>query len=304
MRGVVTAGMVTGLEALGLREVFDAIYGASGGASNGAYFLAGQAAYGTSIYYSHINGPDFIDISRPLRGRPIVDLDFLFQEVVTRRVTLDWEAVVNSPIALKVIAASVDDEDALIIEEFGSQDDLLRSLQASAQIPLLAGREPIQHRGRRLWDAGIVDAFAINGALADGCTHVLVLRSRPSGLRRRGLNLIERRLIAPHIGRKSPRLAQRFRMRFQPEANGLIEVERSTERPDEPPHLFALMVPRTAPNISRMETKRARLIAGATAGINSVIGTFATENMSVHETLAAYDQHGHIVSRIKRSNKS
>ena len=38
MRGVVTAGMVTGLEMLGLRDAFDVVYGSSSGASNGAYF--------------------------------------------------------------------------------------------------------------------------------------------------------------------------------------------------------------------------------------------------------------------------
>ena len=38
MRGVVTAGMVTGLERLGLRDSFDVVYGSSSGASNGARF--------------------------------------------------------------------------------------------------------------------------------------------------------------------------------------------------------------------------------------------------------------------------
>ena len=51
MRGVVSAGMVTALEYLGLLRVFDAVYGSSAGAFNGAFFLAGQAAFGTTIYY-------------------------------------------------------------------------------------------------------------------------------------------------------------------------------------------------------------------------------------------------------------
>ena len=35
MRGVVSGGMVTGLEALGLRDAFDAVYGSSAGAFGG-----------------------------------------------------------------------------------------------------------------------------------------------------------------------------------------------------------------------------------------------------------------------------
>jgi len=77
MRGVVSGGMVVALEQLGLLECFDAIYGSSAGAMNGAYFLAGQAALGTTIYYDNINNRHFIDFARALRGRPVVDLDFL-----------------------------------------------------------------------------------------------------------------------------------------------------------------------------------------------------------------------------------
>ena len=42
MRGVVSAGMLLGLEALGLRNSFDAVYGTSSGAANAAYFLVLQ----------------------------------------------------------------------------------------------------------------------------------------------------------------------------------------------------------------------------------------------------------------------
>ena len=280
MRGVVTSGMVAGLEALGLRDVFDAVYGASGGASNGAYFLSGQAAYGSSIYYTHINGRDFIDFLRPLRGRPIINLDFLFNEVMTKRVVIDWGAIVDSRIEFKVIVTSVDDEDAFILEDFQSREDLLMSLHASARLPLLTGRNPLYCRGKRLWDAGIVDALAINTALADGCSHVLALRSRPRDLPQRQLNFIERRIITPHIEKLSPKLAQRFRMRFEPEVNGLAEVERSAQRPGEPPHLFAITVPPTAPNIHRMETRRGKLVAGAAAGVAAVFDAFGLPRLA------------------------
>ena len=38
-----------GLEELGMTVAFDEVYGASAGAVNAAYFLAGQAAYATSL---------------------------------------------------------------------------------------------------------------------------------------------------------------------------------------------------------------------------------------------------------------
>src|SRR4029077_12182161 len=69
MRGVVSAGMVVALQRLGLIDVFDAVYGSSAGAMNGAYLLARQALFGTTIYYEDINNAQFVDFRRVLRGR-------------------------------------------------------------------------------------------------------------------------------------------------------------------------------------------------------------------------------------------
>ena len=66
MRGVISAGMVSALEDLGLVDAFDAVYGSSAGAINAAYFLAGQARLGTTIYYEDINNAEFIDLARAL----------------------------------------------------------------------------------------------------------------------------------------------------------------------------------------------------------------------------------------------
>ena len=96
MRGVVSAGMVSALEHLGMTHAFDAVYGSSAGAINGAYFLAGQANLGTTIYSEDINNRRFIDMRRPLTGRPIVDLGFLIDDVATRLKPLDTARVLSA----------------------------------------------------------------------------------------------------------------------------------------------------------------------------------------------------------------
>src|SRR3989442_4926282 len=59
MRGVISCGALMALEELGMTEVFDEVYGGSAGAVNAAYFLAGQAAYATALYYQKINSTRF-----------------------------------------------------------------------------------------------------------------------------------------------------------------------------------------------------------------------------------------------------
>lgn len=56
--------------------------------------------------------------------------------------------------------------------------DLETCLRASANVPEVAGR-PIQHRGRRLVDAAVFEPVPFRAAIADGCTHIVTLCSRP-----------------------------------------------------------------------------------------------------------------------------
>ena len=89
MRGVVTAGMLSGLESLDLLSCFDAVYGTSAGALAGAYFVAGQMRFGTTTFYEDVNNRWFIDLFRLIRGQPVMDLDFIFENVMTDRKPLD-----------------------------------------------------------------------------------------------------------------------------------------------------------------------------------------------------------------------
>ncbi len=302
MRGVVTAGMVTGLEMLGLRDAFDVVYGSSGGASNGAYFVAGQAAYGTTIYYDHINCRAFINLWRPLRNKPVVDFHFVTEDVMVESVVLDWKAVVDSPIPLKVLASCVESGDIEILEDFHSQQELMQALHASAHIPLVSGRNPYRYRGKLLWDSGIVDPLAIRSALSDHCTHLLALRSRPRGLPPRHLTLFERTVIAGHIARWSKTLERRFRSRFDPQQNGLAELERSQQCPGSQPYLLGITIPPTAPNISRLEKRRDRLVLGATTGVQAIFSAFGLAVPQVVESLTAIGQRGQVARPMERKS--
>ena len=139
MRGVVSAGMVSALEELGLTHAFDAVYGSSAGAINAAYFLAGQARLGTTIYYEDINNARFIDLLRALRGRPIVDLAFLLDDVVERRKRLDVDALLAAPSPLTVLATDVRAQAAVALRAFRDRSHAIAALRASATMPVVAG---------------------------------------------------------------------------------------------------------------------------------------------------------------------
>ena len=95
---------------LGLQDTVDSVYGASAGAINATYFLSGQTE-GLDVYTEHLCSSQFLDFSClwPTLGakrEPMMKLDYLIDDVMEERVPLDWQAVLSSPIPLKIVAVS------------------------------------------------------------------------------------------------------------------------------------------------------------------------------------------------------
>jgi predicted patatin/cPLA2 family phospholipase len=226
MRGVISAGMVTGLEEMGLAGAFDAVYGSSAGAINAAYFLAGQAAVGTTIYYEDINTRDFIDHWRPLRGQPIVDLSFVIDEVMTRRKPLDVARVLASPSPLSVLATDVVTGRSAALSGFTSAADLFSALRAGATMPVVAGT-PFAHRESRYVDASLAEPIPVPSAEAAGHTHVLALLTRPGRMLGRA-SAFDRYFVGPRLRQWSPALADQYLNRGDPYAELLTSIDAGT----------------------------------------------------------------------------
>lgn len=180
MRGIISGAMLMALQDLGLDNVFDAVYGASAGAINATYFLSGQK-HGLQIYSEELTrGGSFIDFSYLLRGgRPVMNLDYLIDDVMHNVRPLNWDSVLESPIPLKVVASCLDTLQPVLLSDFESRAELVEALKASATVPQLGG-PPRSLRGRRLVDAAVFEPVPVSSAIKDGCTHVLVLCTRPA----------------------------------------------------------------------------------------------------------------------------
>jgi len=222
MRGVVSAGMVSALEHLGMSDAFDALYGSSAGAINAAYFLARQAALGTRIYYEDINNASFISWRRLPTRRPVLDLSYLLDEVATTRKRLDAERVIRSPVPLTVMATAIDPVGGATLRDFDSPEDLMAALRAGATMPIVAGG-PARFRGRRYFDASLSEPIAVPTAEAEGHTHVLALLTRPSESPRR-VSWFDRAVVLPRLRRIAPELAARHLDRGAPYAQLLRDI--------------------------------------------------------------------------------
>lgn len=175
MRGVCSAGGLVALDALGFRNIFDAIYATSAGAMNVAYMLAGQAVFGIQIYYKEINNRKFIDFRRLNK---VVDIDFLFDRVVTQVRRLDTDKVLESPSDFYVALIDKDRAESVVLRTKDFPRDILALFKATTALPVVYNR-PVQIGSRRYIDGGLGSPVPLLHAIQAGYTDLLVFLTRP-----------------------------------------------------------------------------------------------------------------------------
>ncbi|MER6632139.1 patatin-like phospholipase family protein [Streptomyces sp. NPDC000987] len=179
MRGTVSAGMALALHEAGLTEVFDAVYGASAGAITGAWLLSSTPESLTG-WAEPAYARAMIRPSNVWRGRPVVDVRNLVEHLYREVARMDFESILACPVEYHPLATDAHTGVSTDLRPFlAGPVELRLALRASAALPFLAG-PPVELGGRILYDAGLAESIPYRTALAQGATHVLVLRSRPA----------------------------------------------------------------------------------------------------------------------------
>lgn len=300
MRGVVAGGMVAALEYFGLRNVFDGVYGASAGSITGAYFLAGQAALGTTIYYENINNSKFINekphvVLRFLAGKQVMYLDYLF-EVMRNIKVLDWEKVISSDIPLKIGVSSLDERKAVMFDSFSSREDLFIKLKAGATIPVVGG-DPVLIENRHYWDVSLYQSIPIEAALEDKCTHILVLKTRPKGEVRKPPGKLSLKLLTSKLAKQGEGLDEDY-VRTQSEYQQLMASLSEMElREDASPYLHSVELGREVSETGRLEKDRNVLAGAAGDGMVAMLNSLTGGTYQANEVIMPYDEISHQLSK-------
>ncbi|MFF3444240.1 patatin family protein [Streptosporangium sp. NPDC002721] len=179
MRGTISAGMALALYESGVTHAFDAVYGASAGAITAAWLLSGTPEQ-LSGWAEPVYARQMIRPSNLLRGRPVVDVHNLVERLYREVARMDFDAVLANPVEYHPLATDVRTGLSTDLRPHLSGPAELRlALRASAALPFLAG-PPVELAGRLYYDAGLAESVPYRTALAQGASHVLVLRSRPA----------------------------------------------------------------------------------------------------------------------------
>jgi predicted patatin/cPLA2 family phospholipase len=269
MRGAVSGGMALGLGELGLEHAFDAAYGASAGTLNALWLVSGRVRQGMETW----TNPDWIrELIRRWRilvGRPVVDVTGLVQDRYEALSPGLFEAALTAPTELHQLATELGTGEPVDLHaQVADARTLQVAVRASATLPLLGG-PPVTLGGRSFVDAGLSAAIPVRAALADGATHILVLRSRLAGETTTPPRGAGARLTAKLLARLDPALATAFLTRAERELADEELLVRHAADPDRRPHILSVRAAPGSPVPGRLETNvevvRGALEAGRSA---------------------------------------
>jgi len=267
MRGAISGGMAMGLEELGLRDAFDAVYGASAGALNAAWFSGAATAAGLPAWTDPVLRTATVRRRNLLRGRPLVDGRYLTEVVYERLTPMPFDDIVASPVRLHPVGTDAATGEATDLAPFVTDARTLKlALRASTALPLLSG-PPVALGGRRFFDAGLSAAVPFRMAFEQGATHVLVLRSRPRADEQEISDGSRSSAIAArYLRRHSAEVAAAFVERPARLLRDDAELDEREADPDAAPAVLSVRPPVGTPSVGRLERDHLLVVEGLEAG--------------------------------------
>jgi predicted patatin/cPLA2 family phospholipase len=286
MRGVVSAGMTVALEQLGFRDVFDEVHGASAGAFNAAFLLAGQAPYGCALYGHGFGDPRFVSFGRAVRGGPAFDMDYVINEVWTHQRPLRFETILGGGISLHCTATDADAAEIVELAQLETPEDIRGALRASGRLPWLAG-PPVNFRGRRLLDATLAESVPVQAAFTRA-TDVLVLQTRPLGVNHAPPSRVVARLTEHYLRGVNPRLVKLHQTRSAryDELSARLAAQASDRSAT--PSVCVIRPPAGSTVVGHLERRSAALQAAASEGLRAAWVALEGEDPEVLATLRAF----------------
>ena len=278
MRGVCSAGGLVALDALGFRNSFDAIYGVSAGAMDVAYMLSGQGVFGIQIYYKNINNRKFINFRRL---RKVVDIDFLFDEIVTQVRPLDIEKVLESPSDFFIGLIDNDSAENVVLRTKDFPTEALSLLKATTALPVVYNKS-VQIGSRRYIDGGLGSPVPLLHAIQAGCTDLVVFLTRPSSSESQPPKLWERQLFSRFTARGNAKLQALFE-RGSGETNVCRRICLGKTPPPQPVNIATFCPAETDTVLSRLTTDGRRLKQSAVEMALSTLRQFGGAPDLIHD---------------------
>ena len=162
---------------------FPYVIGISAGSANAASFLAGQRDRNRRFYVEYSNDPRYASFSNMMKTGEYFGLHYIYGELSNEDGLdpLDYDALMANPAEFTIVATNARTGRAKYFTKADLERNNYDPIKASSSIPVIS--KPVEIRGKLYYDGGVRDSLCVEKALADGCTKLVYLMSKPKGYR-------------------------------------------------------------------------------------------------------------------------
>jgi predicted patatin/cPLA2 family phospholipase len=214
MRGAWAAGVLAYLQECGKRQ-YDLVYAASSGACSAAYFVADMWEPGLAIWREL--ACNVVRKSNFLRRKPIIDLAYLVDYVMCKRIPLSAELLQTMPTRFFIVLTDCHTGDAVYFQ--ACDDRVFAALRATSSMPL-ATRGFDYVDGHPYADGGVSDPIPVQRAIQDGATDITVVLTHNPSFRLKAVPRWMGRLAYPDF----PRVAEVWLARQNVNYNAALDL--------------------------------------------------------------------------------
>lgn len=168
LRGAYGAGVGS---VLGQHIDFHRVYGSSVGAFTATFLMTKQFDIMLDVWRNHVHGRLLINFKNSLRGRNILDLEYLTDLFKKNGHVLDIDKVTQEKGRLTHVITECSSNKPEYF--FPDGENVFDSMTASSAVPYLHPKVKIN--GRYFYDGGLSDPYSLERALNDGNDRVIVV---------------------------------------------------------------------------------------------------------------------------------
>lgn len=211
LRGAYDAGVVATLcRELG-SHYFDAIYMSSVGVFAGTFYAANQPDVIENTWRNYVSGSQLVNYLNPLRGKNVLDTEYLTEIFQNDKSLLDVDAALNSDTGLWYVLENLETTKSEYIQP--NRSNIFDLMRAATAVPLV--HKPVELNGIEYIDAGLVDPLPIEKAISDGCRDITVIYNKPREFYvgrgyKMGLAVISR-IVQPQLRNQFLALEEKYR---------------------------------------------------------------------------------------------
>ncbi len=163
--GAYVVGVMKALRVLGILPYMKQTITSSAGTPAVVYPLMGKDRLAEHVWVEEVTRPEVVNLRRAVTGRPILDIDFLVDEILAKH-PFEPGTFHEHPVEMQISATRIDRERQTLEHHFFTNRDPYEPLQimkAAIAIPIVYGRTVIIEGAGEFIDGGLLRQVSFEG---------------------------------------------------------------------------------------------------------------------------------------------